>query len=475
MNIKRKFYKINTHIQMLESINEEKCILLIDKQDSIKYCLLKENNKLIMKRRVQENETFDYDNIHLLVLNQNTFLDEDKDTIRITESLWNTTTFDYISFNVYKFESENFQNKNFFQLIFKSDKNSPRLDFVFDDLINVSTEKSRYSLNGLTFTVKHIRFNLYFVNQKFTIENIDSINFSEFDDYSRVILLSFGFLFGYVPRGEGYYFAYENNKFEEFCDYAYSDRFIDTYQTHLKPIDKTSFYSFIPSNSTEVERKILTDKYEKNLILISKKTFSNLCSLCLDKKKILRAIELIMEGNKTTIEAQGIVYSVVLEILTSYIINDKKSKSIKPINDKKIAKKLMNELHNVAKKYIENNYTKNAIKSRIDNINTPTNRDKLTKPFDLLKIPLNEIDKKIINYRNDFLHGNNFIEEDTLLGFTTEHIYINQKLHFLVHALLLKLSGHHGKILNIVKLYPMDGCKKCEDEEIYRNIGDVYE
>ena len=474
MNIKRKFNKINTHIQMLESLNEEKCILLIDKQDGLKYCLLKENDKLIMKRRVQQNETFDYDNIHLLVLNQNTFLDEDKDTILITESFWNSLTFNYISFKIYKFESENFQNKNFFQLVFKSDKKNPRLDFVFDNLINVSTEKSRYPISGLIFTVKDIRFYLYFVNQKFTIENIDYINFSEFDDYSRVILLSFGFLFGYVPRGEGYYFAYENNDFKEFCDYAYSDSFIDTYQTHLKPIDETSLYSFIPLNCSKLDRKVLTDKYEENLILISKKIFSNLCNMCLDEKKILRSIELIMEGNQTTVEAQGIVYSVVLEILTSYITNDKNSKSIKPIDDKSTAKKLRKELHSIAKSYI-NNYKDSAIKSRIDNINSPTNRDKLTKPFDLLNIPLKEIDKKIINHRNDFLHGKDFIEAETLLGFTTEHIYINYKLHFLIHALLLKLIGHHGKIINVVKLYAMDGCVNCQDEEIYRDIGGIYE
>lgn len=475
MNIKRKFHKINTHIHRLESINEEKYILLIDKQDRVKYFLLKENDKFIMKRRVQQNETFDYDNIHLLVLNQNTFLDEDKDTIVIKDSSFHSSNFfDSISFYIHTFETANFQNKNYFQLVFKSDEKFTRLDFVFDDLINVSTETSGYSLNGLTFTVKDIRFNLYFVNKKITIENIDYINFSEFDNYSRVILLSFGFLFGYVPRGEGYYFAYENNDFKEFCDYAYSDRFIDTYQTHFKPIDKTSFYSFIPSGLSDLERKVFTDKYEKNLILISEKIFSNLCTLCLDERKILRAIELIMEGNQTTVEAQGIVYSVVLEILTSYITNDKNSKSIKPIDNKVTAKKLKKELEGIAKAYV-NNYKDSAIKSRIDNINTPTNRDKLTKPFDLLNIPLNKIDKKIINHRNDFLHGNDFIEEKTLLDFTTKHIYINHKLHFLIHALLLKIIGHHGKIINIAKVYAMDSFKNSQDEEIYRDIGEKYE
>jgi len=474
MNIKRKFNAINEHIEILESINEEQCILLTDKQNDYKYCLLRKKNKLIMKRRVRENEIFDYDNIHLLTLNQNTFLDKDNDTILITESFWDSSSPHFISFNIYRFQSQNFQNKNYFQLIFKSDKKFPRLDIVFDNLINVSTEKNRYPFSGLTFTVKNIRFNLYFINQKFIIENIDNINFNEFNDYSRIILLSFGFLFGYVPRGEGYYFAYESNDFEEFCDYAYSDRFIDTYQTSFKPIDTISHYSFIPSNCSDLKRQELTNKYEENLILISEKTFSTLCNLCLIERKILRAVELIMEGNQTTVEAQGIVYSVVLELLTSYISSDKKSKSIKPIEDKGIAKNLKKELHSVAEKYLDD-YKNSAIKSKIDNINTPTNRDKLTKPFDLLNIPLKEIDKKIINHRNDFLHGNDFIKEDTFLDFAREHIYINYKLHFLIHALLLKLIGHHGKIRNIVKIYAIDSCTRCNEEEVYRDIGGIYE
>ncbi len=471
MNIKRKFNSIDSHIEKIESITNKNHILFISKEDKREYHLLRKKNRLILKRKVFKEEMFKYGNIHLSHLNKKVFV-YGNDTIYITNSLFSETDLqNFISFNIYKFETKNFKNKHYFQLIFKGAKKYPRLDFVFENLINVSTETFIAPRNGILFDIKNIKFNLYFVNQKFVIENIDKINFEEFDKYSKIIRLCFGLLTGYAPGMKGYYFAYENNKFEEFCEYAYSDSFADTYQTHLKPIDTALFMSFFPSTYSEVEREKLIIEYKNNLILISRKIFSNLCNLCLKENKIRRAIELIMEGNQTTIEAQGIVYSVVLENLTSYISSAKNMKSIKPIEKKATEREMKEKLHTVAKKYVDN-YQNSAIKTRIDNINAPTNKDKLIKPFELLNITLNEEDKEIINHRNDFLHGNDFIKVDTLVDFTRKHVYINHKLHFLIHALLLKLIGHYGKILNIVKLYPVEGCIKCEDEEIYRDIGE---
>ncbi|WP_457602598.1 hypothetical protein [Nitratifractor sp.] len=177
-----------------------------------------------------------------------------------------------------------------------------------------------------------------------------------------------------------------------------------------------------------------------------------------------------MEANQTSLEAQGIVYSVVLEILTSYIAVKNEDK-LTPIKDKKRAKELRNNLHDIAEKYISN-YKDSPIYKRINNINTPTNMDKLIKPFEIMKIPLTEDDKKIISNRNDFLHGNDFIEGKDLSEFFSNHFYINCKLNFLVYALLLKIVGHHGKILNMVKIY-LENDKRVKDEQFYRDIGDA--
>lgn len=47
----------------------------------------------------------------------------------------------------------------------------------------------------------------------------------------------------------------------------------------------------------------------------------------------------------------------------------------------------------------------NIIKAKIQNLNSPTNRDKLEKPFELMGITLTEGEKLIIGSRNKYLHG----------------------------------------------------------------------
>jgi len=308
------------------------------------------------------------------------------------------------------------------------------------------------------------------VNDYFVIENLENLDFKYFEQYSRATLTCFGLLTGYVPRNEGYYFSYENNKFENTKEYAYTSDFVNTYDLSYRPIDKNLFYNFMPKGISEDERNNFRGEAQENLFLISNTTFSKLCNLNVTDKKVSRATELIMEANQTSIEAQCIIYSVVLEILTSYIAIKNEDK-LTPITDKKQAKELRAKLHDVAKEYLSP-YDNSPISKKIDSINSPTNMDKLLKPFEFLDIKLNEIDKKIINNRNDFLHGNDFVEGEELLESFNNHFYINCKLNFLVYALLLKIIGHHGKIVNMVKIY-LENDERVEDEEFYRDIGKV--
>jgi hypothetical protein len=63
----------------------------------------------------------------------------------------------------------------FFQLVINSKKKNFRLDFVFGNLISMSTETHMVPLNGITFKIKDIPFNLYFVNDYFVIENLNKL------------------------------------------------------------------------------------------------------------------------------------------------------------------------------------------------------------------------------------------------------------------------------------------------------------
>ncbi len=469
---KRNFSIIKEYIDNLEEIDSEKCWLLLDGNET-KYCLLKENNKYILKRNIKENEKFDDEVLKNSNLNNKIFSNEEKEKIIITNSMFKSHNWiETITYSISSFASHNFRKNKFFQLVINSEKKNFRLDFIFENLISMSTETHMIALNGITFKIKDIPFNLYFVNDYFVIENLEKLDFEIFEQYSRTLLTCFGMITGYVPRNEGYYFSYTNNNFEDTKEFAYTNDFIDTYDVSYKPINNNLFYSFMPKKISDKERSEFKKNAKENLFLISDSVFSNLCNLNIDNKKIARVTELIMEANQASLESQGIVYSVILEILTSYIVTKNENKLI-PIKNKSEAKELRKKLHNIAKNYIED-YEKTPIYKRINNINSPTNMDKLLKPFEILNIPLTDNDKKIINNRNDFLHGNDFIKGDELLEFFNNHFYINCKLNFLVYALLLKIIGHHGKIVNMVKIY-LENDKRVKDEDYYRDIGEKQE
>ena len=468
--IYREVNKLHEHIKIFKKIDSEKCLLLIDRVDNTKYCLLKEENKWIMKRKRQVDECFT--GFSSLTLDGKIFFTEEDKIINITSSMSTAFACDYISYLITSFETNKFKKNKYFQAVFDNSKKGMILDFIFDELISVSTERYKTSMNGIKFEIKGISFSLYFVNNYLIIENSNEVSFDEFDKYLRITLMCFGLLNGYVPRDECHFFSYTNNDFLDFEEYAYSSSFIATYDdVHHQPLNKSLFYNFIENDTPDEDREQLSKKYLENLFLITNEVFSNLCELCFKNKKITRAVELIMEGNQASIEAQGIVYSVVLEILTGHI--SEKLKSPKPIENKKEAKKLREELHMIAKKYVSP-YRGSIIFNKINNLNSPTNKDKLIKPFELLKIPLTDIDKDIIERRNDFLHGNEFIKKDNLWDYSNEHLFINFKLHYLIHALLFKLIGHKGKITNLVKVH-LDGKDETVDEDFYRDIGVKWE
>jgi len=458
VKIDRDFKTIKEYIDNIEEINHEKCWLLLD-DNKTKYCLLNENDKFIIKRNIKENEVSNINELKYITLNKKVFSNTEKENIVIIDSMFKSYSFLEMVYSISSFESESFRKNKFFKLVINSEKDL-LLHHIFSNLIHVSTGM----YNGITFEIKDIPFYLYYINDYFVIENLQELDFEVFEEYSRIVQICFGLLTGYVPRKEGYYFSYENNQFKNTKEYAYTSSFVDTYDVGYKPINIKLFHNFMPNSISRDEINKFTYKAQDNLFSISRDTFSELCTLNVTNKKISRATELIMEANQTSLEAQGIVYSVVLEILTSYIAQ-KNEDTLTPIANKCEANKLRTELHDIARKYLSD-YEDSPIYKKINSINSPTNKDKLLMPFRLLNIPLTDVDKKIINHRNDFLHGNDFVDGEEVLAFIKNHFYINCKLNFLVYALLLKIIGHHGKIVNMVKIYSE------KDEECYRDIGE---
>ena len=97
---------------------------------------------------------------------------------------------------------------------------------------------------------------------------------------------------------------------------------------------------------------------------------------------------------------------MALETLTA-ALGDKKAKDLKPVEDDAVFQKLRKDFLSVLKNH-EGSISPQGItilQKKMDTLNSPTNQDKLTKPFEVYGITATEEDKTAIKNRNNYLHG----------------------------------------------------------------------
>jgi len=100
------------------------------------------------------------------------------------------------------------------------------------------------------------------------------------------------------------------------------------------------------------------------------------------------------------------------------------------------------------------------MKRRLNEINKPinkqhlTNNEKLTKPFEQLGIHLTLNDIKIIEHRNNLLHGNILLKKEDSQSDESINLYmsyVSAKLYTLISKLILKTVGYNGYVYNNAK------------------------
>ncbi|NJO24788.1 MAG: hypothetical protein HC867_01865 [Bacteroidia bacterium] len=146
--------------------------------------------------------------------------------------------------------------------------------------------------------------------------------------------------------------------------------------------------------------------------------------------------------------------------------------TIKPIKDAGLATAFKKGLAVILEKYkeIEGFSGYEIMHSKIANINSPTNREKLKCPFTVLNILLTPVDEEVIEYRNDFLHGNiNLNVKKGKKKYAMDSFEISMRLLTLLNMILMKMVRYQGYIINHVKTQEK-GLKKTINEEYYREI-----
>lgn len=462
--LKRDLRKEFDLINKLEEYNEH-IFTILNKTNQYQECtLIKQGKKYQVKTTDDILKNNFYSSDKFPNINETTIKLNTKLAIQITSSQLRYHS-DFIEFDVYQWTLKKFPTKNelkLFKLIIKSELDI-RFDFYFVPIIrnidfkdiaviSVDSAHSIIAWNGITFIFDSKNFIFYKMNDFFILECLSEISFESFDKFSRIILAAFGFLTSQMPGGCGYFFSYKNKR-NNFEGLKFDATFLETHKTSFSIISLNPYNYFA---SPEEKKNEIRDLHTQ-LTPITKTIFSTLCDRMLQNENFSSAIFSILEAdNNNSLLSRGALYSVILEQMTQIICFENEDKLFY-IQDEKIRKAFKKVLLIEGKKFFDENNLKNfndsPIKKKLDNINNPTNADKLTKPFSLLNINLNEEEMTIIHKRNDFLHGNNLVEGKNFSDSINELFYINLELNFLVKALILKYIGYSGKVRNLSKIH----------------------
>jgi len=266
------------------------------------------------------------------------------------------------------------------------------------------------------------------------IDGIDNTDLSSFTKYTDIIILAYAYITGYYPRDRWYYLSAEDSSYQNIVGIKYE----------TLPKSLRSAYSVFPSSVLRLSLPAVPN------IDFPKISFDRLCGVLATHKELSRVLLLIVEGHTLSIELRAAIYSIALEAMTNIIAEENEGRFV-PITDKILARKILYELNSIVKKFsdqLSKNATETLIK-KINVINSPTNKQKLLKPFEVLGINLTPREIDCIERRNDFLHGRIPTRTGDLdPDFSIEQIALT--LLYCVSALILKYVGYQG----VVVYYP---------------------
>lgn len=452
--------------------NLKKCVELIefynslDKND-ISFCnydkrnmssFLKEGDKFIL----ETDEKFDglsFDNMSDFDINNKEYKLSNNIGLKILDShLFNTNLLNLSKFRVYRFSSlptDNNSDSGYLRLIMNHTKDKFNLDAYFEGVLSIETDLERSFFNGVEISINNTEIIAYYSDNYFILESKNRIDKRVFEKLCYSVITALGFITGYSPGNYGYFFNFPSKDFSDFTYYEFSSSFVEEYDNRNYSVIDTNIYNYV-SNLSKDERDSFVLENKDKLCGVSKKSLSTLCEKLLENENFLDGVHCIIEARKSSLTAMGVLYSVSLESLSNLISEDNKEK-IYLIKAKNYRKELCKKLKKTAKEYLNNKeivFEESSIDKRIENINAPTNRDKLTQVFKLLEIPISEDDLEIINMRNKFLHGTPLYNIKDNIDDSSKNLWnIALRFNFLVNAIVFKYIGHTGYIKNLSGLY----------------------
>ncbi|TKC56490.1 hypothetical protein FBD94_22475 [Pedobacter hiemivivus] len=295
------------------------------------------------------------------------------------------------------------------------------------------------------------------------IDGLEPDDFAMFQHNTIAIITAMGFVSGDLYLDE--YFYHTLDKDENYkVDYMCYQQMEESAITNQAILDPLGFQQYVEATG---QSRIV----EQFGVDMKKAVFSSLCQKIAGSLEFSRCCKLMIEGNQSKqMLLRAGIYSIALETITG-IINDQYEDKVNPIADKKLSKTIIDKMLSTLQEYdaFLDDYGLEILKSKLKNLNSPTNAKKLSKPFEIYGVNLTKEDLDILNHRNKFLHGTSPFSEDELPGKTLELGLIVARLWFLLNVLMLKYAGYSGHIKNLPALI-LFRRKKNPEESLYKII-----
>lgn len=356
-----------------------------------------------------------------------------------------------VSFDVQGFSLVQ-NEKSFYRQIIKIDS-FEILRYLKCETFNIKDDSLGVGL--FKFNVRGCHYSLFTNKWKgdsyLIIDSEEVVEFEVFSNHTYSACVALGFFTCKFFQNECWYIESSEKDFVEIKNLSYSV---------LRKSMKSSYNPIYENPHSYSRHKKLPDSIPRELTLIEPAIFSKLCTEIIEDDTLLGALITFMEAHNCSVYLRGAGYSVTLETLTQ-LITDKHA-GFKPIVNDKLAIDFIKEVKDVLEKYKaqiidlkvnpKNEFVESVriLDAKIDGLNYPTNKDKLSIPFKIYNIdiiPGSEEDKAI-SHRNSFLHGNNL--KKSKKEYLDDYEVWGVTLHLvnLLNKLILKYIGYEGYIIN---------------------------
>lgn len=275
--------------------------------------------------------------------------------------------------------------------------------------------------------------------------------FDEFAEKAHAVKIGIGYLSGFCADNQGYFFAY-TNKALKLPEHFRCVALRDSIKSDYSPI-------YSNANGYLHHDRLLAEKYYSLLRPVSLDEFSLLCEKIHNSLDFSSTLMLILESSVASLLFMPGGYAIALETLSDLVIGKRKLK-LAPIKDKSVSRKIRKEIYEILNKNSSTILPDDLVTlhKRVDQLNQTTNKARLKAPFDLLTIAINDEDLKILETRNDFLHGR--VPDLTNAGAnrSTERInkdlfYCSMRFYTLLNIIILKWIGYDNRVVNYPKIY----------------------